>query len=220
MKWLIESQLCEAFKPTALQKGWMLHGETHDFDMMFEDQEGRRLGVQAKIGNGNLAATQCTEGLKAGNADAAAILVPYAGQDLRRRCEADGLGVFTPIGEPDEEGFQRFWLKLPRFPQEQGTQCKRPLPRHARSKSKCGVPSPKQLTPTREKELRLCGIIRRRGGFATSKDVQSCGLVRRFWSPSWIRFTGGVYKPIPGMTMPDEDEEFKDVAEKYAEEMA
>jgi hypothetical protein len=223
MKWESETKLCQAFRDfTAAEGSYVVHAETFGYDMVLVDEEdSERIGIEAKNGDAIAALNQCIRKRKIGDVNATAILVPFANQHIRTLCLSQGVGVITPIGGPDKNGDYRFSLSMPATADmiECRSKKAKPLPRHVSNRA-AGVPSPKALTPTRERELRLCGIIRRRGGFCTSKDVQGCGLVRAFWKPNWLRYTGGVYKLIPGVIAPDEDVDFADVAQKYALETA
>jgi hypothetical protein len=229
MKFESETKLCQAFRDfTAAEGSYVVHAETFGYDMVLVDEEdSERIGIEAKNGDAIAALNQCIRKRKIGDVNATAILVPFANQHIRTLCLSQGVGVITPIGGPDKNGDYRFSLSMPATADmiECRSKKAKPLPRHV-SNRPAGVPSPKALTPTREKELRLCGIMRKRAGsqfnglYATAAEVKKCGLVRAFWKPDWIRFAGSVYRPIDPERMPDVDPDFADVASKYALETA
>lgn len=211
MTWALEKDLADDFRAWC-EGRYIVHPECFGFDLVLVFGDDKRIGVQAKLRDPAKCVAQARENMKQWpQVDFAVVLMPVVGESVQRLCRSYSIGWIIPTTDG-------FVVELPEELRETNRR-RKALPRYA-SNRPAGVPSPKALTPTREKELRLCAIIRRRKGFATSKDVKSCGLIRSFWRPNWIRFTGGVYKPVPGAVMPDADPDFADVAPRYAKEVS
>lgn len=168
-----EEQLCEAFRDWCAGR-YDVHPEPFsEWDLVLEDFDGRRLGVQAKLSDGLLAVAQCVEGMKKGNVEAAAILMPSVSSSLRRLCTANSFGWFSWVGttflfaEPTEYRPRNSGRKrLPMTP----------------SKLPAGVPSPRSI---KDGEFMLEVIMHQRGGYLTNKDFQRVGWPERF-HPNWL----------------------------------
>lgn len=177
---LPENALCNSFTEFAMTLRWVMYPETFGWDMLFVDEQDRRLGVQAKTGDAPLAVAQVIERMKQGNADVGAILIPLAGESVRRLCKALSVGVVTPI-RTDGNGFTSFNVSLPTSELVKHSATRRRLPSVV-PQVPAGVPSPKVLN---EAEIQLQVLMEARGGWLKTKDFQKVGLRTQFL-PRWL----------------------------------
>lgn len=185
MNWESERQLCDAFREWCeRQSKHSIFPECFGWDMVLEDNDNRRLGIQAKLKDGLVAAAQCKERLNEQQVDAAAILIPAPNDGLRRLCKAEGFGLIEPIGLRGDyqlHGRQEFYMNLPIRPLQTRIGGRKPLPMTP-SALPAGVPSPRSI---KDGEFMLEVIMNGRGGYLTNKDFQRVGWPERF-SPSWL----------------------------------
>jgi hypothetical protein len=184
MTFASEADLCLKFGEWARAHGYETDNECLGWDMMLVDQCDRRLGIQAKLKDDRVAVAQCLEGMKEPTANAAAILMPYASESLRRLCKAAGIGVATPISE-DAMGFVSFGLTIPKTPFFDSVATLKPMP-PGKNETPAGVKSPRKFTAWTEKELRLEVLFHRRGGWCNTKDFKRVGLDPRRFLPGWL----------------------------------
>lgn len=180
MKWESERQLCDAFREWCAGR-YMVHPECHGWDMVLVDNDDRRLGVQAKLGDGATVVSQCVEKLEEGNADCAAILMPFVPGPIRRLCRASRLGLIEPVIEGGTHHWFRVAMPTAKQVDSLTKRGRKPLPLTP-SSLPAGVPSPRSI---KDGEYMLEVIMHSRGGYLTNKDFQRVGWPERF-HPKWL----------------------------------
>jgi hypothetical protein len=206
MKFSSEAELCNAFTDHAVTMGWLVYPETSDWDLLLERADGSQCGVQAKLAPNVDVLWQAYRGsIRAKSPDTAAVLVPAAKEPFRDLAMAIGVGVITPVEYPDEFGElkigfdwtpgakrtdlrQRCWK--PEFVPDQPA----------------GVPSPKRVTPWKERAIHCCVILREKGKIRT-KELSAYRMNPRDWiEHGYIkRICQGFYTIKEGAKLPDED---------------
>lgn len=177
--------------PAALVARWWL------IDIATEDL---RVGVEAKLRPGLPLLAQVLGRLRWGRRpDAAVLLVPDRSRHLVEVAAALELAVWTPSGHHNPPSL------LPTDGRQRTEPPSFEVP-HLRP----GQPSPRVLTPWREKAIRLSLRLRDRG-FVTSADFRELGISPRWWTgPGGVLVRDGEdekrrrrFVACPGVTLPD-----------------
>jgi len=188
---------------------WTPYPETAGFDILFVANDGRQIGVEAKLRlNGKVLAqalpSYITYSFGMIGPDYRAVLVPSSG-DLQPVCSALGLTVLTlrddrygidgytpsfPVADRDDSAWHD-WC-----PQQRCT-----VP-EVNSDTVAGVPSPIQLTEWKIKAIKLAIILEQRP--VSRADFKALNLSPSRWTAP---FTGWLVKSnagyVPGPHMPD-----------------
>jgi len=183
-----EAELCAAFTEFARNRGWAVHPETSDFDLLLVwDKEmghpqsrGDVVGVQAKMRPSlELLAQAKPRWMAATGPDFHVLVVPQASGPFLAVAQALGLSVSTPgyYGWNLTLGQRHHYPKRPWYPEV-------PVEMEA------GVPSPRSVTKWKVTAVRLC-LHGLRRGYVTSADFGDFGISMGRWvDAGWIQDTG------------------------------
>lgn len=198
MNFASEHLLCRAFQEWAAAD-YEIYAETHGFDLVLVDAFERRLGVEAKLSDTHEAIAQAVEGLKRGDVDAVAVLMPAVGESARHLCRTCGVGVIVPVSEIDGKYFFRMDMPTDK-PKRDTARGRRRLPA-TKPQVPAGVPSPRKQN---DAELMLEVLMHDRGGWLNTKDFQRLGLNTRFL-PRWLyRDRANHFVPTDTAVLPSE----------------
>jgi len=212
-----EHQLCEDFRGHAESRGWLFYPETGNWDILLVRQ-GLQIGVQAK--------TSPTVHVIHQALPVEARTWVSRQQTLVRRCRVGPhfRTVLTPIDSNfvDVARLLGIWVFGNRnyghdlLERPQDFECFRWQPEKLHMLPEvlpevlAGVPSPIQLTPWKQKALKLLARARIRG--ATSRDAHELKInLRLFIDRHWLRILGREGKltlwgldPLPSRQRPDQ----------------
>lgn len=185
-----EAELCTAFVTYARNKGWDIHPETSDFDLLLVwnkpetshhfYQPGDIVGVQAKLRPSlEVLAQSVPSWLATKGPDFHAILVPYASSEFIKVASALHVSTIVPssYGWSFDLGYRHHYDKKLWYPEVQ-------------IDTPAGVPSPRSVTKWKLTAVKLClfGLDK---GYVTASDFQSFGISNQRWiAEGWIEDTG------------------------------
>ena len=218
MKFNSEAHLCERFEDWVIREGGEIDREPRDgkatWDLLVTRERGggelEQVGVHAKDAFGAEVLLQAIRDMRRPQGpDIGAILVPKITNDFAKVVvEGIGLAVITPSREwwDEERGELRYDFDVV----EPGPLARHPSPPQRMERPRfanetpAGVPSPRVMTKQKERELRLCMILRRKG-YVNSKDFRSVGMNPKFVPGSWLYRSGyNKFTQVEGSTLPDE----------------
>jgi hypothetical protein len=183
-----EAELCASFAAFAKTRGWAVHPETSDFDLLLVwDKDfghpqvpGDVVGVQAKMRPSlELLAQAKPNWMAATGPDFHVLVVPQTSGPFLAVTQALGLSVSTP----GHYGWNLSLGKRHHYP-------KRPWYPAVPVEMEAGVPSPRSVTKWKMTAVRLClhGVQR---GYLTAADFGDFGIsIRRWVDQGWIQDTG------------------------------
>lgn len=197
MRFKTEGELCDYFSATAKVNGWDVFPEVNSWDLVLVNG-GVQIAIEAKL-RGNIQ-----------------LLAQVMNRTRNRRLCPDFRAVLVPIATTDLVDVC-FYLRVVLF--TSGTRLVNPNPRFCLDPGKRlvlpsvplqtggGRPSPRTLSPWREKALRMC-IRLRRDGFVTGQDFEELKLHRQHWIRTWLNRDGKVgryarYVLRPDAVLPD-----------------
>jgi hypothetical protein len=201
-----EAELCDEFSDHAVKLGWLVYPETSDFDLLLERADGTQHGIQAKLVDSKAVLAQAYRGAIGRKApDEVSILVPRANRDTRDIALGLGIGVILRQETTDWHG--EITVDFRWTPGAKRTdhraRCWKPqfIP-----DTPAGVPSPKRVTPWKERAIHCCAILREKGKIRT-KDFTTHKMNPRDWLEHGYvkRICQGFYVIAEGAKLPDED---------------
>lgn len=236
-----ESELCAAFidQFNALP-GWTCYPETAGFDILVVHDDGRQIGVEAKLKLNAKVADQILPSdwsfrCDAPGPDHRMVIVgdiTEASLGISRMLEMLGVVVLKPYMRPRHRISPRGDFE--RFPDFQLSDFMRqgsPWRVHMHDwnpPERCavpcvvpdvpaGVPSPLRLTPWKESAIRV-QIQLRRQGFITAKQIVTHGISPTLWTTSWLQKGEVQGHWVPTDKMPNLEAQHPDAWAKIAEQ--
>ncbi|HFT1758729.1 TPA: hypothetical protein R6C92_003642 [Pseudomonas aeruginosa] len=199
-----EAELCAAFIDEFNRvPGWTCYPETAGFDILVVHEEGRQIGVEAKLQLNAKVADQILpqhwqDRYGAPGPDHRMVIVgriTEASQGIARLLEMCGIAVLAPSrGHRRRDGkfvdfpefHLRHWLQHLSGPQlfdwNPAERCHVPI---VVPDVPAGVPAPLRLTEWKEGALKVIATLRRQG-FITTKQIAECGVSATNWTRSWL----------------------------------
>mgnify|MGYP000479416528 CR=1 FL=1 len=199
-----ESDLCKLFiREFGALPGWTCFPEAAGFDVLAVHDDGRQIGVEAKLSLNAKVAEQILP--KAGDGywgkpgpDYRLVIVKRiteASAGIRRMLEMLGVSVLVPYVARSRAG-EHYCFDFYRLLEAKGREasycdeylfdwnpserCHVPAFRQALP---AGVPSPVKLTPWKEKAIRVVALMRQQG-YITAKQISAHGLGITSWTQS------------------------------------
>ena len=202
-----EAELCEIFiRDMNAQPGWTCYPETGGFDILVVHQDGRQIGVEAKLQLNAKVADQIMPepwqfryGLK--GPDHRLVIVSKitdASTGIAKLLGFMGVPVLTPQGGyASRDSFDKrmefcsyklrdllhgsgYFNDGELFDWNPEERCQVPM---VVAQVAAGVPAPIRLTPWKEKALRALALLRNQG-FITSKQIKELGMSTTAWTQS------------------------------------
>jgi hypothetical protein len=201
-----EAELCDEFSDHAVKLGWLVYPETSDWDLLLEREDGSQCGIQAKLKCNLDVLWQAYRGSIMGKApDSVAVLVPKATEPFLDIALALGVGVITLKERMDVHGeILRTFKWLPGAKRtDKRDRCWKPefIP-----DTPAGVPSPKRVTPWKERAIHCCAILREKGKIRTKEFAHHRMNPRDWLEHGYVkRLCQGFYVIAEGAKLPDED---------------
>lgn len=237
MKTLKESDLCEAFIRDFNQlDGWTCYPESAGFDVLVVHDDGRQIGVEAKLQLNAKVADQILPSdsdafygapgpdhrlvIVAKITDASAGIAKMLhrlGVSVMACTASSGGQLSFPIQNElfqAERGFTRFGA-VHLFDWNPAERCRVPVMVAA---VPAGVPAPKRLTPWKEAALRVVALMRRQG-YITVKQIAEQGIGVSSWTqwngskPPWLAKGAARGQWVETEHMPPFDKQHPDVYE-------
>lgn len=204
-----EGDLCELFiREFNALEGWTCYPEAGGFDVLVVHDDGRQIGVEAKL---VLNAKVADQILPEHNDDyhgtpgpdhrmVIVSKITEANAGIAKMLERHGVRVLRPTSTNNKEF--SFWLKheifettrVPLFSQQHlfdwnpSERCQVPM---VVSDLPAGVPAPVRLTPWKESALKIIALMRKQG-FITNKQIAEHGIGVGRWTqprlgkPAWL----------------------------------
>ncbi|MCF6783721.1 hypothetical protein [Stutzerimonas stutzeri] len=208
-----EAELCRIFiEEFNKQSGWTSYPETAGFDVLVVHEDGRQIGVEAKLTLNAKVAEQILpkcgdEFYGAPGPDHRLVIVSKiteANAGIERMLQRLGVTVLTSSTEWTRTG-KVHSFHLQHFLREENVSGRRWLAREVlfdwSPETRCqvpavipslpaGVPSPVRLTPWKEAALRVIALMRSQG-FITAKQIAAHGIGVTAWTqptnkPAWL----------------------------------
>lgn len=181
-----EAALCDAFAEWVraghmpICGPWTVYPETGDFDLLLVHEDGRQIGIEAKLRfNLKVLSQAIPSPWSAGvGPDHRAVLVPSVPDGMVPIATMLGLVIFENRGRGAGfacSGWPDNWFDW--FPMER---C--PLPDTVPEVA-AGVPSPIRLTPWKQGALHVLALLEVHGE-VTAEQVRQCGIDPRRWCAS------------------------------------
>ncbi len=200
-----EADLCDLFM-SAMRRvpGWTCHPEAAGFDMLVVHEDGRQIGVEAKLALNAKVADQILpdswdDYYGAAGPDHRLVIVSKitdASQGIVKMLEMLGVGVLCPSGRPGESrGFDlhsalfmyekndRPFGRPRMFDWSPAERCQVPM---LATSLRAGVPAPVRLTPWKESALKVIALMRAQG-FISTKQIASFGISASTWTQNTSR---------------------------------
>ncbi|MCS7505067.1 hypothetical protein N0002_24415 [Pseudomonas aeruginosa] len=199
-----EAELCAAFIDEFNRvPGWTCYPETAGFDILVVHEDGRQIGVEAKLQLNAKVADQILpqywqDRYGAPGPDHRLVIVgriTEASAGIKRLLEMCGIAVLAPSrGHRRRDGkfvdfpefHLRYWLQHLSGPQlfdwNPAERCHVPI---VVPDVPAGVPAPLRLTEWKEGALKVIATLRRQGFIAT-KQIAECGVSATNWTRSWL----------------------------------
>jgi hypothetical protein len=202
-----ECELCDLFiRDFNKVPGWTCYPETAGFDVLLVHQDGRQIGVEAKLSLNAKVANQILPSFNDDlygrpGPDHRMVIVSKitdASEGIEKILNRLGVAVLTPRQRWGREGYE-YYFRVDTFADE--TRCLERLFDWSPSE-RCyvppvvsdlpaGVPSPIRLTPWKEAAVKLVALMRMQG-FITVKQIAQHGMGVPKWtqrigsSPAWL----------------------------------
>lgn len=225
-----EAELCAAFiEQFNAQPGWTCYPETADFDILVVHEDGRQIGVEAKLKLNAKVADQILPGdwqdrYGAPGPDYRLVIVgaiTEASYGISRLLEMCGVTVLEPTlrqrWREDPRGYEvdfgirdfmargHAW-KYHLFDWNPIERCKVPI---VVPDVPAGVPCPLRLTPWKEAALQVL-ILLSQQGFVTAKQITGLGISPTTWirgDRAWLRKGAGAGQWVATDALPDFDKQ-------------
>ncbi|HCR1594719.1 hypothetical protein ACOAP9_05040 [Pseudomonas aeruginosa] len=199
-----EAELCAAFIDEFNRvPGWTCYPETAGFDILVVHEDGRQIGVEAKLQLNAKVADQILpqywqDRYGAPGPDHRLVIVgriTESSHGIARLLEMCGIAVLAPSrGHRRRDGkfvdfpefHLRHWLQHSSGPQlfdwNPAERCHVPI---VVPDVPAGVPAPLRLTQWKEGALKVIATLRRQG-FITTRQIAECGVSATNWTRSWL----------------------------------
>lgn len=208
-----ESVLCDLFIEAFNEiEGWTCYPEGSGFDVLVVHQDGRQIGVEAKLSLNAKVADQILPGFgddlygRPGPDHRVVIVsrITDASEGIAKMLRRLGVSVLCPRERWERHGYEYYFdLKHDIFQGDSGTtywglvrlfdwwpaeRCR--VPAFAQALP-AGVPSPVRLTPWKESAIKLVALMRSQG-FITVKQIAAHGMGSTTWTqpaagkPAWL----------------------------------
>lgn len=197
-----EAELCALFiEEFNALPGWTCYPETADFDILVVHEDGRQIGVEAKLQLNAKVADQILPGEwvdrwgQPGPDHRLVIVgrITEASAGIKRLLEMCGVAVLDPRGGSTWRDGRfvptfsiRYWLDHSHsnhlFDWNPPERCHVPC---VVPDVPAGVPAPLRLTKWKEGALAVVATLRAQG-YITSKQIAECGISATNWTRSWL----------------------------------
>ncbi|MDU4254588.1 hypothetical protein [Pseudomonas sp.] len=232
-----ESELCELFIHEFNQiEGWVCHPESAGFDVLVVHEDGRQIGVEAKLSLNAKVADQilpnCGDDFYgAPGPDHRLVIVSKitdASAGIAKMLERLGVKVLCVEDRWGRDGYEHtFWLRERLLTHEEGKiyfghlrmfdwspaeRCHVPA---VVSDLPAGVPAPVRITRWKEAAVKLVALMRNQG-FVTVKQIAALGMGATSWTqpgskPAWLAKGPGRGQWVETEHMPAFDKQHPDL---------
>lgn len=239
-----EADLCDLFIDAFnAQPGYTCYPEAAGFDILVVHEDGRQIGVEAKLALNAKVADQilpnCWDDFygRPGPDHRLVIVskITDASKGICKMLERLGVSVLCPYGKPDEERHFSLHSQLlmyettlrafgePRmFDWSPPERCQVPV---MVTNLPAGVPAPVRLTPWKESALKAVALMRSQG-FITAKQIAAYGMGVTAWTqapgskPAWLKKGAVRGQWLETEHMPQFDKQHPDVYALAVRELA
>jgi hypothetical protein len=191
-----EAEMCAKLSAHARSVGFNVYPETADFDLLLvagastqSFRVGDQIGVQAKLAPSVPVLHQALPRLSAATGPHFyGVLVPSA--DDRFKCVANRLEISVLEARLIAGRGNALWTGASWHRRHPKSACW--LPDAEVPELPAGTRSPRQLTPWKQKAIKLC-LLAEKKGYLTLEDFDRAGLSTKIWfDKHWVRFDGHV----------------------------